>query len=72
MSRAEWIKIISQTSLEDREFLGSYLAELRRKQAEPASDLPPPDDPLYRLHELATEGEALTNKQIDAIVYGLD
>ena len=72
MSRAELMKIVSEASPQDREFLENFLAGLRCTKAKPKEDLPPMDDPLYRLHELALPGKALTNKQIDAIVYGLD
>jgi hypothetical protein len=72
MSRVELIKIVSEASPEDRQFLETFLLGLRNPTPQPKEDLPPVDDPLYRLHELAVPGEALTNKQIDAIVYGLD
>ncbi len=35
------------------------------------TSVPQPDDPLYRLPDLAASGgESLRNEQIDAIVYG--
>ncbi|MEY2466887.1 MAG: hypothetical protein QOD03_1408 [Verrucomicrobiota bacterium] len=73
MSRAEIIKMISEASPEDLTFLEKQLAELHAKETAQKNTYPSPNDPFYRLHELAVEDlKPLTNGEIDAIVYGLD
>lgn len=46
---------------------GKPVARLEPIRSESPSD----DDPFYSLCDLAVEGESLTNRQMDEIVYGL-
>lgn len=49
----------------------TYRGKPAARLAPYATSAPRPDDPLYRLADLAAPGgESLRNEQIDAIVYG--
>ena len=72
MSRAELIRILAEASQEDREFVANFLAGLGHKQSARKEE-PPEDDPFYRLHELALDDlKPLSNREMDAIIYGGD